>query len=122
MEEIFSLSALAIFAIIILFSFLFLYLLLKRKIELKIPISKKVIMGSPPPQRKKELDKVLKLQEKILFEIIQKIKKENPNISDEELSKRVLVEYEIEKKKYPELLKTKIRELKIKGKPQRSVQ
>jgi hypothetical protein len=101
MEEIFSLSALAIFAIIILFSFLFLYLLLKREIELKIPISKKVIMGSPPPQRKKELDKVLKLQEKILFEIIQKIKKENPNISDEELSKRVLVEYEIEKKKIP---------------------
>jgi hypothetical protein len=101
MEEIFSLSALAIFAIIILFSFFFLYLLLKRKIELKIPLSKKVIMGSPSPQRKKELDKVLKLQEKILFEIIQKIKKENPNISDEELSKRVLVEYEIEKKKIP---------------------
>jgi hypothetical protein len=87
MEEIFPLSALAIFAVIILFSFLFLHLLLKRKIELKIPISKKAIIGNPPTQRKKELDKVLKLQEKILFEIIKKIKKENPNISDEELSK-----------------------------------
>jgi len=79
-----------------------LYFLLKRGIKLAIPISKKVIIKGPiivSPEKKKKIDKISDLQIKLISEIISRIRKENPNITDEELSKRVLLEYEIEKKK-----------------------
>jgi len=69
-------------------------------------------LGSEPlsPEQKR----IAELHLKLIDEIISKIKKENPYISDEELEERVKFEYEKEKMKYPELTSIKLGSFKIK--------
>jgi len=112
MEQIFPLLIVILFIVL-------LYYLLKRGIKFEIPISKKVIIKRPDivsPEKKKKIEKISDLQIKLVSEIISRIRKENPDITDDELSRRILFEYEIEKWKHPGLVSTKIEEFKIQTK------
>lgn len=105
-----------------------LYLILRRhipsfKITLPIRTRARIIreeikgLENLPPEKvekaKKEFNKVKKLTSKVTSEILFRIREEKPDISNEELSERVMIEFEREKLKYPELKHTSLKDFKI---------
>lgn len=62
---------------------------------------------------KEKLKRSKNLQNKIIMEMLRRIRKEKPDISNEELSERVMIEFEREKFKYPELKHSSLKDFKI---------
>ncbi len=106
----------------------FLYLIFRKniyKIKFNIPLKPRVriinqnikglenLTPEKAAKAREELGRITELQNSVIRKIIFKIRKQNLEISQEELSSVVMSEYEREKVNYPKLKNTYLKDFKI---------